>query len=91
MADAGQRWALGVYGGYEQVIGRFSVIAQVGDSVVRGFGGPNASRLYTRYGWRYNINNRLWSTFAIRANEVWRANVIEFGAGYRIRRVAARQ
>ena len=36
-AGASQRWGVGVYGGYEHVIGRFSALMQVGDTVVRGF------------------------------------------------------
>ena len=86
-ATAGERWALGLYGGYEHVISRFSVLAQVGDNLARGFTSPNASRLYTRYGWRYQANDRVWGTFAVRAHGFWKANVLEFGAGYRIRRV----
>jgi hypothetical protein len=86
-ATAGQRWALGLYGGYEHVIFRFSVLAQVGDYVARGFASPTTSRLYSRYGWRYQFNERVWSTVAIRAHGFWRANVLEFGAGYRIGRV----
>jgi Lipid A 3-O-deacylase (PagL) len=84
-AGAGQRWGVGLYGGYEHVIGRFSAIMQVGDNVVRGF--PNASRLYSRYGWRYRIRERVWTTLAIRAHGFWNANVLEFGMGYRLRRV----
>jgi len=87
-AGASRRWAVGVYGGYEHVIGRFSALTQVGDTVARGFAKPNSSRLYTRYGWRYQINDRVWSTLAIRAHGFRKANVLEFGAGYRIRRVS---
>lgn len=86
-ATAGQRWALGLYGGYEHVICRFGVLVQVGDTVARGFASDTTSRLYSKYGWRYQFNDRVWSTMAIRAHGFWRANVLEFGAGYRIRRV----
>jgi Lipid A 3-O-deacylase (PagL) len=86
-AGAGERWGVGIYGGYEQVIGRFGALVQVGDTVARGFADPNSSRLYSRYGWRYQLNNRVWSTMTIRTHGLWRANVLEFGLGYRIRRV----
>ena len=87
-AGASRRWAAGVYGGYEHVIGRFSALTQVGDTVARGFANPNSSRLYTRYGWRYQVNDRVWSTLAIRAHGFRKADALEFGAGYRIRRVS---
>jgi len=84
-AGPGQRWSLGVYGGYEHLIGRFGALMQVGDTVARGFANPNAKRLYTRYGWRYQVTERVWSAFTIRAHGFWRANVLEFGVGYRLR------
>jgi hypothetical protein len=85
-AGAGQRWGVGMYGGYEHVIGRFSALMQVGETVVRGFAKPNSSRLYTRYGWRFQITERMWSSLSIRAHGFRRANVLEFGVGYRLRR-----
>jgi len=33
------------------------------------------------------LNNRVWSTLTIRTHGLWQANVLEFGLGYRIRRV----
>jgi hypothetical protein len=86
-AGASERWGVGIYGGYEHVIGRFGALVQVGDTVARGFAHPNSSRLYSKYGWRYQLNNRVWSTMTIRTNGLWQANVLEFGLGYRIRRV----
>jgi len=77
------RWAIGLYGGYEHVIGRFGAVVQVGDNVHRGY--ETTPRLYARYGWRYHFNDRLWSTFAIRANDVRKANALEIGAGFRFR------
>ena len=83
-ADTGQRFSLGTYGGYEHVIGRFGAILQVGYYVARGFENPSVSRPYQRFGWRYHINNRLWSTFAIRTKGGRRADALEIGAGYRV-------
>jgi hypothetical protein len=83
--DAGQRWALGLYGGYEHVIGRFDALVQIGEIVARGFDTADSRRLYSRYGWRYQINDRVWGTFAVRADGVRNANVLEVGVGYRIR------
>jgi hypothetical protein len=58
---------------------------QVGDDVAHGFAKPASSRLYARYGWRYQVNRRVWSTLSIRSSGFRRANAVEFGAGYRLR------
>jgi hypothetical protein len=84
-ADGGQRWAIGLYGGYEHVIGRFGALVQVGETVVRGFDDPETPRLYERFGWRYHFNDRVWSTIVIRAVDGWRADSLQFGIGYRTR------
>jgi lipid A 3-O-deacylase PagL len=81
---AGQRLALGLYGGYEHVIERFGALVQAGYTVARGFEDPTSPRFYMRYGWRYYVNDRFWATFAIRSIEGRRADFLEVGAGYRI-------
>jgi hypothetical protein len=83
-ADAGQRWAVGIYGGYEHIVGRFGAIVQVGEYVFRGFAASDSTRLYQRFGWRYHMSDRCWSTVAIRAIEGRKANALEFGVGYRM-------
>jgi hypothetical protein len=83
-ADVGQRWALGLYGGYEHLIGRLSALVQMGSIVARGFDDPETPRLYARYGWRFQINDRYWATFSIRARDGRDADALEFGGGYRI-------
>ena len=84
-AGAANGWALGVYGGYEHVIGKFGAILQPGIIVLRGSEGPGSSRFYTRYGWRYHINERLWSSVSLRAIDGRIADALEFGAGYQMR------
>src|SRR5262249_236792 len=84
-ADAGQRWGLGLYGGYEQVVGRFGALVQVGQQVARGFDDANQPRLYERFGWRYHFNDSYWTTIVIRAVDGWRADALQFGFGYRLR------
>ena len=84
-AGGSQRWSVGLYGGYEHVVGRFSALVQVGDAVARGFDDPEAPRLYERFGWRYHFNDRYWSTIVIRAVDGWRADALQFGLGYRMR------
>jgi hypothetical protein len=85
-AGAGDRWALALYGGYEHVIGRFGAIVQPGYIVARGFENDASSRFYQRYGWRYHITERFWSSVWVRAKEGRKADALEFGAGYRVRR-----
>jgi hypothetical protein len=84
-ATGGQRWALGLYGGYEHIIGRFGALVQVGENVARGFDDSRIPRLYERFGWRYHFNDRYWTTIVIRALEGRRADALQFGIGYRTR------
>jgi len=84
-ADAGQRWALGVYGGYEHVIGKFGALLQPGFVVARGSERANSSRFYQRLGWRYHVNDHFWGSVSLRAVEGRIADALEFGAGYRLR------
>jgi hypothetical protein len=78
----GDRLALGVYGGYEHVIGRFGAIVQAGYKVFNGSDNPNAPGLYERYGWRVRFNDRMWGTFAVRAISDRKADALEFGLGF---------
>jgi lipid A 3-O-deacylase PagL len=85
-ADPGERWAVGAYGGYEHVIGRFGAFVDVGYTVARGSEVDSSlPRLYQRFGWRYQFNDRLWGTVAIRSFDGHKADFLECGAGYRIR------
>jgi hypothetical protein len=77
-------WALGFYGGYEHIIGRFSAFLHVGYQVARGLDDPDLSRLYQRLGWRYQVTDRVFATFAVRATEIRRADSLQFGVGYRL-------
>lgn len=83
-ANAGERWSLGTYGGYEHIIGRFGAIAQFGYYVARGFDNSTRPRTYQRLGWRYRVTDRLWGTVAIRSTGNLRSDALEFGAGYRM-------
>lgn len=84
-ANGADRLALGFYGGYEHVVGRFGAIVEVGDNVVRGFGDTSASKLYERFGWRYHINDRYWTCIFVRAVDGRRADALQFGFGYRMK------
>ncbi|HKB12556.1 MAG TPA: hypothetical protein VKD69_17965 [Vicinamibacterales bacterium] len=84
-APGDRRLALGVYGGYEHVMARFSVLLHVGYTVSRGVDDPEVPRLYERYGARYQLTDHLWTMFAVRAVKGRKANFMELGAGYRAR------
>jgi hypothetical protein len=84
LADAGQRCALGVFGGYEHVIGKFGAFLQPGFVVARGSERANSSRFYQRLGWRYHVNDHFWGSVSLRAVEGRIADALEFGAGYRL-------
>jgi hypothetical protein len=77
-------WALGFYGGYEHIIGRFSAFLHVGYEVARGLDDPDMSRLYQRLGWRYQVTDRVFATFAVRATEIRKADSLQVGVGYRL-------
>ena len=84
-APVDERFALGLYGGYEHVIARFSVLFQLGYTVWRGFDDEEVPRFYQRYGSRFYFSNRFWGTFAVRSIRLRKANFLEFGLGYRVR------
>ena len=79
-----QRWSTGTYGEYEHLIGRFSAFADAGFVVARTSEEPDVSRFYQRYGWRYQMNGRLFTTVAIRATGGKKADAFEVGVGYRL-------
>ena len=83
-APADQRFALGLYGGYEHVIARFSLLFQLGYTVWRGFDDEDVPRFYQRYGSRFHFSDHFWGTFAVRSIKVRKANFLEFGLGYRV-------
>ncbi|HVZ22914.1 MAG TPA: acyloxyacyl hydrolase, partial [Vicinamibacterales bacterium] len=78
-AAPSERWTTGVYGGYEHIIARFSVIAQVGYVVARPLDEPGITRVYERYGWRYRIMDRLSTTIGMRLINVFNATQVEVG------------
>ena len=81
-APVDRRFSLGVYGGYEHVIARFSILVHYGRTVWRGYEDPDVSRFYQRYGTRFYLSDRFWTTFAVRTVKLRKANFMEFGLGY---------
>ena len=83
-APADRRGAVGVFGGYEHVMARLSVLLQLGYAAWRGFDDPEVPRFYQRYGARFLLTDHLWSTFAVRAVKGRKASFMELGLGYRV-------
>jgi hypothetical protein len=77
-------WALGLYGGYEHIIGRFSAFLHLGYAVARGLDDPDAPRGYQRFGWRFQLTDRVFATFTVRATEIRRADALQVGMGVRL-------
>jgi len=77
--------ALGLYGGYEHVIARFSILAQLGSIVGSGFGNDDIPRFYQRVGARVYLTVPVWAMFAVRSVNFKEATSLEFGFGYRAR------
>ena len=83
-AVADRRFAAGVYGGYEHVMARLSVLLQLGYTAWRGVDDAEVPRFYQRYGARFRFSEHVWSTFAVRAVKGRKASFMELGLGYRI-------
>jgi len=81
----GDRLAVGLYGGYEHIIGRFGAIVQAGYRVFNGSDSLNAPAVYERFAWRFRFSDRVWGTFAVRSVEDRKADALEFGLGYQSR------
>ena len=79
-----RRFAAGVYGGYEHVLARLSVLLQLGYTAWRGFEDAEVPRFYQRYGARFQVSEHVWSTFAVRAVKGRKASFMELGLGYRV-------
>jgi hypothetical protein len=83
--STGAGYALGFYGGYEHIVGRFSAIVQMGYNAARGFDDPDVPRFYQKFGCRYYVNDRVFITFTSRTTGLRDADGLEVGAGYRLR------
>ena len=78
-------WALGVYSGYEHIIGRFSAFLHLGYNVVRGLDNPDVSRRLSAV-WLALSDQRSHLQLRCRSREgIRRADALEVGAGYRLR------
>jgi hypothetical protein len=72
---------VGVFVGHELQIQKISAISQIGFNVYY----PNKyiSRLYERFGFKYRLNNHIFTALTIKVN-LFKAESLEFGIGYRL-------
>jgi hypothetical protein len=83
--EASRYSSVGTYAGYEHIIGRFSALLHAGYVVARGIEAPDTPRFYQRYGLRYQLSRRAFTTLAVRAVEGRKADALQIGGGYRLR------
>lgn len=88
-APASRRMIVGVYGGYEHLLARLSILLDVGYTAFRGVADPEVPRLYERYGARFRLSDHFSTTFAVRTVKGRKANFMELGLAYRVRFSAA--
>jgi hypothetical protein len=88
-APASRRMSLGVYGGYEHLLARLSLLFDIGYTAFSGIDNADVPRLYERYGARFRLSDHFWTTFAVRTVKGRKANFMELGLGYRFRFAAS--
>lgn len=79
----GDKLALGVFGGYEQVIDRGSILVQIGYQVLRKDFDGSLPRLYQRLGVRYYVLENTFLGLNVRFHDFSRADYLEFNIGQR--------
>lgn len=76
--------ALGLYGGYQQEIAKFSILVDVGYHVWRGRDDDLVPAAYQRIGWSYRFFRRWFAGIQVRFVDFRRADFIEWTVGYRV-------
>ena len=71
---------VGVFAGYELNMERFSVVGQIGYNVYYPY--DYVSRIYERFGFRKHFNDHFFADLTLKIN-MFRAEALEFGVGYR--------
>jgi hypothetical protein len=84
--SSSDKLALGLFGGYEQIIGRFSVPLGIGYYVARGGEGERIPSLYQKLGLRDHVTDRLFVGLETRFFDFRQADFVEWTLGYDFRR-----
>jgi hypothetical protein len=80
-----EKWSLSIFGSFELVAGRISLILQPGYTFLRKEIEGQKPAFYQRAGLRYFIWKDLFLGINIRAHNFGQADYIEWNAGWRIR------
>jgi len=70
----------GIFIGHELIQNNFAFISQIGYTFYYPF--PYVSRVYERFGFKYNISKHFFSEITMKVN-LFRAESLEFGIGYK--------
>lgn len=82
-ASTGDKLALGLYGGYEQVIDRGSIILQMGYQVLRKDFEGSLPPFYQRLGVKYHVLKNTFLGMNVRFHDFEKADYLEFNIGQR--------
>jgi len=85
-ALSSDKMAFGLFGGYEHLIGRFSIPFSVGYYVARGREDDRIPALYQKIGLKYHVTDRLFVGLKTRFYDFSKADFVEWTLGYDFRR-----
>ena len=75
--------AVGLFGGYEHAIGRFSIPVQVGYYVWRGRDDERLPSFYQKLGFQYDLTSRIFAGMNVRFYDFSRADFFTWTIGFR--------
>ncbi len=84
--SSSDRMAVGLFGGYEHLIGRFSIPVSVGYYVARGREDDRLPALYQKIGLKYHVTDRLFVGLKTRFYNFTKADFVKWTLGYDFRR-----
>ena len=84
--SSSDKLAVGLFGGYEHRIARFSIPFSLGYYVARGRDDDRVPAFYQKIGLKYHVTDRLFIGFGTRFHGFSKADFVEWTLGYDIRR-----
>lgn len=85
--SASDKVAIGIYGGYEHVVHRFSIPIQIGYYVWRGGDEDRGPALYQKLGWKFHVTDRFFVGMEVRFFDFTKASFVRWNVGYDLKRV----
>ncbi len=80
--SSSDKLAVGLFGGYEHLIGRFSIPFSVGYYIARGREDDRLPALYQKIGLKYHVTDRLFVGLKMRFYNFTKADFVEWTLGY---------